>query len=173
MKRGKISEDIINKSVYKILKLKERIGLFDDHFKNIDPEKKRKLHLCKEHGETARIAAEKSFVLLKNEGDVLPLNKDERIAVVGPFMDDRSVIGAWCCHGSENDTVREGMIRKAKKTVVFAKVCNFNSSDEYEFKEARSVCESADKIVVCLGEQASESGESKSRQSLHISPSQT
>ena len=123
----------------------------------------------------ARIAAEKSFVLLKNERDVLPLNKDERIAVVGPFMDDRSVIGAWCRHGSENDTVtvREGMIRKAKKTVMFAKGCNFNSSDEYEFKEALSVCESADKIVVCLGEQASESGESKSRQSLHVSPSQT
>ena len=39
IEEGEISEDIINKSVYKILKLKERIGLFDDPFKNIDPEK--------------------------------------------------------------------------------------------------------------------------------------
>lgn len=62
----------------RILELKNKLGLFENPYKDADEEKEQQLILCKEHRELAREAARKSFVLLKNEEQILPLDKTKR-----------------------------------------------------------------------------------------------
>ena len=80
---GKVREELLDEAVMRILELKNRLGLFENPFKGADPEKEHAVILCEEHRALAREAAERSFVLLKNENDFLPLKKEEKIALIG------------------------------------------------------------------------------------------
>ena len=83
VEEGVISESLIDESVYRILELKNKLGLFENPYKDADEEKEKELILCQEHRNLAREAARKSFVLLKNDS-VLPLKKWKNTAVIGP-----------------------------------------------------------------------------------------
>ena len=87
-----------------MLKLKEKMGLFNNPYLVADAEKENQVCLSEEHREIARVAAEKSCVLLKNNG-VLPLDENaKKVAVIGPFA-DKGMIGFWACLGKAEEAV--------------------------------------------------------------------
>ena len=78
VREGKISEDLIDESCMRILELKNKLGLFENPYKDADETKEKEVILCKEHRDLAREAARKSFVLLKNDEKILPLGKEKK-----------------------------------------------------------------------------------------------
>ena len=103
VREGKISEDLIDESCMRILELKNKLGLFENAYKDADETKEKEVILCKEHRDLAREAARKSFVLLKNEEKILPLCKEKKIAWVGPYVHSRNLMGSWSFIGDAKD----------------------------------------------------------------------
>ncbi len=88
IKEGMIPEEVLNEAVRRVLRAKFLIGLFDNPF--VDPEKADKICGCEEHVRLALQAAREAIVLLKNEGNLLPLNREKikSIAIIGPLSDE-------------------------------------------------------------------------------------
>ena len=102
IKEGEISEQQVDEAVLRVLKLKEKMGLFENPYKMANAAEEKKLHLCKAHRALAKKAAEKCAVLLKND-NVLPFSKNvKKVAVVGPYA-NVGMIGGWECHGKEEE----------------------------------------------------------------------
>ena len=83
LNEGKVSMERVDDAVRRILKLKFELGLFENPYTEEKPESE--WVLLPESLETARNLAEESMVLLKNDGDVLPLEKDCKVALIGPM----------------------------------------------------------------------------------------
>ncbi len=166
VEEGKISEEHVDKMLARVLTLKEQLGLFENPLNQFNPELFNKLCLCEEHRDLVRRAAEKSFVLLKNE-DVLPLKKSQKVALVGPFADERDIIGFWRAYGKIEDTptIRERLQEYLGKEVPCARGCSYDlyATDESGFSEAESAAKSADVVLACIGEFGKFSGEGNSR----------
>jgi beta-glucosidase len=92
---GVVAEELVNQAAARILKLKFRLGLFETPY--VEPENVVKIFTVPEHRKLALEAAHKSLVLLKNEGNILPLSKDiKTIAVIGPNADSpRNILGDY------------------------------------------------------------------------------
>ncbi|SMY06956.1 beta-glucosidase BglX [Flavimaricola marinus] len=114
LKAGRITMDRLDLSVSRILEQKFRMGLFESPY--VDRARSVQVLAMPEHREVARRAAERSAVLLRNTGDLLPLSRDQgSIAVIGPFADAaRDTSGPWIFKQDDGETVTvlEG-IRKA------------------------------------------------------------
>ncbi|MDE6400455.1 MAG: glycoside hydrolase family 3 C-terminal domain-containing protein, partial [Muribaculaceae bacterium] len=96
VKEGKVTEADIDVAVRRVLEAKYKLGLFQDPYKYIDPEREKKELYTEENRKSAREIAAKTFVLLKNEGNVLPLQKKVKIALIGPMADNRrDICGTW------------------------------------------------------------------------------
>ena len=110
IEQGKVSMETVDRMVRRVLLLKEKMGILDDPYAGMDFAKGAEVALCAEHRALARQAAEKSAVLLKNNG-VLPLQKEAEIALIGPFADAQQILGAWRCEGQPEEavTVRQGV----------------------------------------------------------------
>jgi len=170
---GSISMELIDQAVERILNLKEELGLFDNPYKNADPELEKKYHLCKEHREAARRAVSQSVVLLKNEQESLPLKTSERIALIGPYSDNNRLLDIWKCEGKEEEciTLLKGMRDGGIDVLVSppCTICNLTCQAEVpdslncEYEAAIATAGSCDKIVLALGEPPEWSGESGSR----------
>ena len=91
------------------------MGLFENPYKDADEEKERELILCREHRELAREVARKSFVLLKNEEEILPLDKKVKTAFIGPYVNNRNLMGAWSFIGEAKDIATVEEIIKQEK----------------------------------------------------------
>ncbi len=174
VKKGEISEELVDRAVRRILEAKYKLGLFDDPFKYCKVEVEKSELLKEEHIKAAREMACKSIVLLKNENDALPLKKDlEKIAVIGPLANDaRAPLGSWQAFGEEKDvvTVLQGIKNAAPKgtRVLYSKGCEVDSNDKSGFEEAVSVAAEADVVVLVLGESADMSGEARSRSEIDL-----
>ncbi len=110
---GRVEEELIDQAVRRILRVKFWTGVFDRPY--VDGERAKSVVLCDEHRELAREAARQSIVLLKNEGNLLPLKKSEKVAVIGPFADKPDeCLGRWACDARDEDvtTILQGI--KAK-----------------------------------------------------------
>ena len=173
IEEGIFTEEQLDASVLKVLKLKEKLGLFDDPFRGASPEIEEKTCLTPENRAIARKAANQCALLLKNDG-ILPFSKSvKKIAVIGPFADNPDIIGWWFCRGKSSDTitVKQGIKNKlpdAEITVV--KGCS-NSWNEYDmsgFEEAASAASNADIVILCLGEPQDYSGEANCRANLDL-----
>ncbi|NIO84610.1 MAG: beta-glucosidase, partial [Candidatus Aminicenantes bacterium] len=106
VKEGLVSESTIDQSVRRILTAKFKLGLFDDPY--IDPKKAEKINDSKEHRELALQAAREAIVLLKNENNILPLDKKiKSIAVIGP-IGDVVKLGGYSGFGMKTVTPLEG-----------------------------------------------------------------
>lgn len=108
-------EELINEGVFtmeqldnvvlKILTYKQELGLFDDPYRGASSEKEAQVCLCPKHRAIAKKAAEKSAVLLKNNG-ILPFAKTvNNVAVIGPFAENRDILGWWHCQGKRDDAI--------------------------------------------------------------------
>ncbi len=186
VRMGKVEERTIDDAVWRILVLKNKLGLFENPYKDADEIKEKECFLCQEHRRLAREAVRKSIVLLKNAGDdtrLLPLNREKKIAFIGPYVEGEDMRSSWVVTGSAEASVS---IRQAAKEVLpaqnllFAKGCTLLDNDTIlnldEFhmdgweeenarllKEAAETARQADVVVLCLGEHRRQSGEATSR----------
>lgn len=106
LEEGRVSMEEIERGCRRVLLAKERLGLLDDPFRYLDPERAAVSVLLPEHLEAARDAAAECCVLLKNEGNVLPLRREGKIALIGPLADDwRNMLGTWAVAGAHEKAV--------------------------------------------------------------------
>ncbi len=173
IEEGVFTEEQLDKAVYKVLSLKEKLGLFEDAYTGASAEAEEKAFLTKENREIAKNAAIESAVLLKNNG-VLPLSKEtKKFALIGPFANEHKIIGFWSCMGKDEEsvTVADAVKSKLKDTeIIVAKGCSaeLGDTDKSGFAEAVEAAKKSDVVVLCLGEQQHHSGEGNSRVDINL-----
>lgn len=171
LKEGKVSQAQIDEGVRRILRLKFELGLFEDPYKYCDAEREKKSLLAPEHRAAAREVARKSIVLLKNERQVLPLSKSQKIVLIGPLGDNKSELnGNWNGAGNADDCVslREGLANVDRTNFMYIPGCDFENPDKSGFADAIRAAEKYDVFVVAVGEKAMMSGEAAARASLGL-----
>ncbi|KJD46582.1 beta-glucosidase BglX [Paenibacillus terrae] len=179
--------ELLNEAVYRVLKLKNDLGLFEDPFRGLQETVQLPTSsvLSDEHKKAALSLAEESVVLLKNEHELLPLSKHTKVALIGPYAEENSTLGMWAIKGEEADTVnlktgllklvdpdnlsvcrgahllpldaREAFDKYADKLAVET------SAEEVLLHEAIRNANEAEVIVLALGESIYQSGEGGSR----------
>jgi len=174
VRKGIVSENVIDEAVRRILKIKYELGLFDDPYRYCDEKREKTDVLSVDHQEASRDMARKSMVLLKNENNLLPLKKDIRkIAVIGAMTNSKGdMIGCWGAGGEAKDVVDilQG-IRLAVSPatqVIYSRGCEIDASEPEDFSEALFVAGKADVVVMTMGEAGGMSGEAHSRVDINI-----
>lgn len=172
VKEGKISIKMIDEAVRRILRIKFKLGLFERPY--VDPKRAQAVIQSRENIETALELARMSIVLLKNEGNLLPLKKDiESVAVIGPLADNRTdPLGSWSCQGDPKDvvTVLAGIKSRvsSKTKVLYAKGCEIEGASTEGFGEAVKIAKESNVAIVVVGESRDMSGEAACRASLDL-----
>jgi beta-glucosidase len=197
LKEGKITEAEIDNACRNVLRAKYKLGLFEDPYRYIDETLPEKEILTTENRRAARDAASRSFVLLKNDGDILPLDKKQGVALIGPLADEKSnMMGTWAVSADRELSVPvlEGMRNVAGEQagIRYAKGANIHDDPEYAEKvnvfgirididerspevmlnEAVDIASGTDVIVAVIGEASEMSGESSSRSDISLPESQ-
>jgi beta-glucosidase len=173
LKEGKVSQATIDEAVRRILRIKFRLGLFEHPYTS-DTNETESL-LTKANRAAAREIAGRSMVLLKNDHDTLPLNRNlGSVAVIGPLADDpRSPLGWWAGDGKAADTITPlaGIKAKVSKQtkVGYAKGCDTLGDSEAGFAEAVALARASDVAVIFVGETSETVGEAASKSSLDLS----
>jgi len=172
IKQGKVTMNAVDEAVKAVLRIKLRLGLFDKPYTDEAPEQGLMLH--RDHLTAAREGAARSFVLLKNEGNLLPLKKEVgSIAVIGPLADDQvNQMGSWTGDGRKEDVVTLLAGIKAKVApstkVSYSKGCEIAGDNTTAFDDALRVARDADVVIAAVGESAEMSGEAAARATLDL-----
>jgi beta-glucosidase len=172
VRKGVVSEDILNTAVRRILRIKFRLGLFENPY--VDPKLQDKVILAPEHREVARQAVRESMVLLKNENKTLPLDTNiKSIALIGPLADNREdLIGTWSLAGKNDDVVTliEGLKKELGDMckINYARGCGIESDSTEGFAEAVKAANASDLVVMAVGEGVMHNGEAHSRTNLDL-----
>ncbi|MFZ5958425.1 beta-glucosidase BglX [Pseudomonas knackmussii] len=198
LKAGAIQQSDIDRACRDVLAAKWDMGLFKDPYRYlqgadpVDTDAESRLHRAE-----ARDVARKGMVLLKNQGDVLPLKRNSTIALIGPLADSkRDVMGSWSAAGKafQAVTVLEGMghATRGKGALLYAKGANVTNDEEIikylnEYNqdvvidkrspqamidEAVAKAKMADVVVAVVGEAQGMAHEASSKANLRISASQ-
>jgi beta-glucosidase len=156
---------LIDQAVYRILKLKKEIGLFDNPFKGASIEQEEKLVRSKNHLQRAKEAALESAVLLKNDG-ILPLNKKLKYVLIGPYAESTLTNGPWSWHGRNNlnHQLSELLVEQGISLILTKEVSHPSDLSDSDIKLVRE----ADVIILALGEHEKESGEAHSRSDIRL-----
>ena len=190
VKDGTVSEETINTACRRVLEAKYKLGLFADPYKYCDTKRPKKDIFTADNRAAARRIAAETFVLLKNQDNLLPLKREGKIALIGPLADTRAnMAGTWCVAYTPDkySTLKEGFERalNGKAELLYAQGCNLmadaerqraaefgktiNRGDDAALKaEALAVAAKADVIVCAMGESAEMSGECASRSDLRL-----
>jgi beta-glucosidase len=172
VRKGVVSENTLNTAVRRILRIKFRLGLFENPY--VDPKLQDKVILAPEHREVARQAVRESMVLLKNENKTLPLDTNiKSIALIGPLADNREdLIGTWSLAGKNDDVVTliEGLKKELGDTckINYARGCDIESDSTEGFAEAVKAANASDLVVMAVGEGVMHNGEAHSRTNLDL-----
>ena len=196
LQEGKVTEQDIDKACRRILEAKYKLGLFDDPYRYLDSKRAKKEIYTQDHREAARNLAAESFVLLKNDGNILPLQKKGRIALIGPLANtNANMPGTWSVaadfakYKSLFQAMKDAVGNKAE--VVCAKGSNImddaqieangsmfgrairdNRSAQEMLDEALNVARQSDVIVAAVGETSEMSGECSSRSDITLPDAQ-
>ena len=196
LKEGKVTMAEIDKACRRILEAKYKLGLFDDPYKYCDASRVKKDIFTAENRAVARKIATETFVLLKNENNLLPLQRKGKIALVGPLANTKANMpGTWSVaaasdkYNSLYESMKQSLAGKAE--VLYAKGSNlmYDAQREAEatmfgremrdprsaqelLDEALNVVSQADVIVAAVGESSAMSGESSSRTNLEMPDAQ-
>lgn len=196
LKEGKVTMAEIDKACRRILEAKYKLGLFDDPYKYCDASRVKKDIFTAENRAVARKIATETFVLLKNENNLLPLQRKGKIALVGPLANTKAnMLGTWSVaaasdkYNSLYESMKQSLAGKAE--VLYAKGSNlmYDAQREAEatmfgremrdsrsaqelLDEALNVASQADVIVAAVGESSEMSGESSSRTNLEMPDAQ-
>jgi beta-glucosidase len=174
VREGKVDIKLVDDAVRRVLIAKFKLGLFDDPFKYCNEEREKKTIKNKEIVEATKEVALESIVLLKNEKNILPIDKKlKSIAVVGYLAKSTSdPLGGWSALGDSNDVVSifDGIKNKIGKDVKinYAEGCKITGNDKSGFNEAINVAKSSDVIIAVVGESRNMSGEASSRATLDL-----
>lgn len=171
--QGRIRMADIDQAVYRILRVKYQLGLFEDPFRYSNTERERAEIMKPENIATARDVARKSVILLKNENQVLPISDQvNTIAVIGPMGDNqRDLIGSWSAAGdwSKSVTLVQGLqTRFPDRTILFARGTDVEGTSRDGFSEALAYARRADLVILALGEHYWMSGEAASRADIGL-----
>jgi len=197
LKEGKVTQKQIDDACKRILEAKYKLGLFADPYKYCNAERARKEVLSDDKKMAAREFASRSFVLLKNNAQTLPLKKSGSIALIGPLANDKNnMLGTWAVSGNRNLSVPvlDGMknIAGNNVSITYAKGANISddttfakkvnvfgtrididkSSPQEMIDEAIGIANQSDVIVAVVGEASEMSGESANRSDIQIPESQ-
>ena len=186
---GTVSMRDIDKACRRILEAKYKLGLFQNPYKYCDASRRAKDIFTPENRKIARDITAETFVLLKNAGNILPLNQERKIALIGPLANDRANLsGTWAVAATPEryTTLKEAMEhRMGKGQLLYAQGCNIcrdaeeqkagefgknipRVNDSQALQEALRIAREADVIVCAMGETADMSGEAASRSKLEI-----
>ena len=190
LKDGTITEEAINTACRRVLEAKYKLGLFADPYKYCDTKRRKKDIFTADNRAAARRIAAETFVLLKNQDNLLPLKREGKIALIGPLANTRAnMAGTWCVAYTPDkySTLKEGFERalQGKAELLYAQGCNLMADslrqraaefgktiergDDAALKaEALAVAAKADVIVCAMGESADMSGECASRSDLRL-----
>ena len=172
----KVPISAIDEAVRRILRLKFRLGLFDQKYIPELPESER--YYQPESMTIASKLAEESMVLLKNNQQTLPLASSiKQIALIGPMVKDSiNMMGSWEGQGSPSavETIYAGFQKEyaGKASLHYAKGCDFEGNNESGFDEAIAVAQKSEIILLCMGEMKKWSGENASRSTIALPPIQ-
>lgn len=195
LQEGKITQAQIDSACRKVLEAKYKLGLFTDPYKYCSTERFNTEIFTEENRKAAREFASHSFVLLKNNNNVLPLKASGTVAVIGPLADSKfNMLGTWSVSGdhSKSVTVLEGMKNAGGANILYAKGANLSDdtalakrvnafnlqvdidsrSPNEMLKEAMDVAAKADVVVAVVGEGADMTGEASSMSNISLQPSQ-
>ena len=164
---GDLAVAIVDRAVRRVLSVKAALGLFDDPYRGMDAGVEARVVGSIAHYALAREAGRKSMVLLKNDG-VLPLPKaGKRIAVIGPFGQDRDVFGPWTIWGDKDKAVSlEAGLRAAvadPRALTFVKGSDIEAALPGGIAAAVEAARNADVVLLAIGEGQQMSGEAQSR----------
>jgi len=176
VKSGVVPESVIDESVRRVLRVKFALGLFDHPY----TEGSASNGIAAEDLELARKAAEESFVLLQNEGGVLPMKANGKtIALIGPLADDAGqMLGSWSAKGEAKDvvTLRSALtsqVEAAQGHVLYAQGTGILTASDAGFADAVAAARKSDIVVLALGEDARwMTGEAASRAHLDLPDNQ-
>jgi beta-glucosidase len=193
LKEGKVTLAQIDAACRRILEAKYKLGLFDDPYKYCDENRAKTEVFTAEHRKIARSTAAQSFVLLKNQGNVLPLKKTGTVALIGPLADNKeNMPGTWsvAANFDKATSLLTGLkeVVGDKVKIVHARGSNLDEDSLYEeragmfgkslrrdsrpanviLQEALDIANQSDVIVAALGESSEMSGESSSRSDIQI-----
>ena len=163
---GRVSEATIDEACMRVLRPKNKLGLFENPYKDGSLEAEKKYIYCKEFLNLSRRAAEETTILLKNNG-ILPLDTSKKIVVVGALAESRDITGSWAIFAQPEHTVT---LRRAFEELYPKADISFYATDEAS-GELISACASANAVILCLGEDQSRTGEGKSVADTSLSAS--
>lgn len=165
---GKLDVKVIDEAVRRVLRVKFRLGLFENPY-TPDVQENERILLASSK-ETAEKAAEETMVLLKNNNSILPLEGVKRIGLIGPMVKNQhDLLGSWLGHGHDEDvtTIMDAMTAEFPDAFInYAQGCDFDGEDKSGFNDAVRVANASDVVVLCLGEKQAWSGENASRSTI-------
>lgn len=195
LKNGEISEELVEQSVYRVLKLKNDLGLFEDPYRGASQEQEDLVFLTEEKRELAKKVSSEAVVLLQNKNNVLPLTPNsEKVLLVGPYGNNQDLIGLWAVHGDRNDvvTIKKGLENYLDSDhLLFTQGCDMLADYQFlgefgatkdqieqsglsaqaeaaELNQALALANEADTIIFALGEHTMQSGEAGSRTDITL-----
>lgn len=171
VEEGAIDIEDIDMMCRNILLVKYRLGLFDDPFRYGGEERAEQSIYKPEHLAASRALARESMVLLKNDGNVLPLKEDARIALIGPYVSDgEAMLGSWYGYGEKDKavTIQKGLQTRFPDKVRTVRGCNPFTEVNGGIAEAVRAAAAADVAVLTLGYPGIMSGEATSMTSVEL-----
>jgi len=183
VKTGKVEETKVNESVRRILRLKFALGLFDNPYAYCDETREKELLFHPDHIKTAKEAAIKSMVLLKNDKNLLSLKKDiKSVLVTGKLGNSaRDMAGCWqggCSHVKDSFvcshiSIYQGVVNKiGANRVKYAFGADTNTDSTKWLAEAVSMAKTVDVVIVVVGEDGENAGEGRSYTDITLSGGQ-
>ncbi|GJM64407.1 beta-glucosidase BglX [Persicobacter diffluens] len=183
VQEGKINVAEVEDAVRRILRVKFRLGLFDDPYLYCVEEREGNPAMQQQAEALALKAAQKSIVLLKNEKQLLPLKPGQKVGLIGQLADDKDTpLGSWSAHAVEQSAVSlyEGLqqgdhqlsVRYARGPQVFDqntsffKPVIFNQDNPVGMEAAIEVARQSDVVVLAMGESRFQSGEARSQMDI-------
>ncbi|MDQ0115168.1 glycoside hydrolase family 3 N-terminal domain-containing protein [Paenibacillus harenae] len=172
IEQGIVKEEQLDDAVRRILTYKYKIGIMDDPFRYVQPEKEMEYHFSPAHLEASRDLARKSIVLLKNDG-ILPLRDEgKKIALIGPFAASKDLLGPWqfSRYGIETVSLKEGITGRGldQQRLFVASGCGVNEELVGGLDHAVACASQADIVILALGEDSNMSGEAASRTDISL-----
>jgi beta-glucosidase len=168
---GELPMATLDRAVRRVLYVKKAMGLFDNPYRSLDAAREASQVGNPAHRALSREAARKSIVLLRNERNLLPLDKSAQIALIGPLGDDRkNLFGPWTLFGKDEEsiTLKQGLLNAGVTRLTVELGSNIETALEGGIEAAVAAAKNADVVLLAIGEGEHMSGEAQSRTSIVV-----